>query len=264
LSTGPARNAVERSQQQEHLETASAVVGRLAHDLGNLLTGILGFAELSLLRLPADSTARHYLTEALRSGEATRQLLGRLCLFGGCVSSQGQTTDLAPLLTGEAECRRPLWGSGIRLERFLPADLPAVALAPELLRQVLHEVLDNAREAIAVEGVVSVRARRVELPASACPELLGNPQPGPYLEVSVSDTGCGIAPQLRRRLFREPLLSTKPGHRGLGLAIVFGILRAHRAGFRLDEGREGGTVVRLLLPVALEAPVPQPGKGTKP
>jgi signal transduction histidine kinase len=244
-------SAVARTPQ-EYLETASAVAGRLAHDFGNLLTGILGYTELSLLRLPADAPARRFLNEALRSGEAVRHLLGRLSLFGGCSAVPDQAADPAVVLLEQAERCRPLWAPAVRLECRLPAGLPPVAVPPDLLRQLFHEVLDNAREAIAAAGVVTVEARHAELPAEACPELLGGAQPGPHLEVSVTDTGCGLSPRLRGRLFREPLLSTKPGHRGLGLAVVFGILRAHRGGFRLDDGDDGGTVVRLFLPLARE------------
>jgi signal transduction histidine kinase len=257
LSAAPSWSALTRAQQ-EHLETASAVAGRLAHDFGNLLTGILGFAELSLLRLPADAPAHRYLGEVLRSGEVTRQLLGRLCLFGRCPSNPGQPSELAVVLAEQAEHSRPLWGPGVRLECRLPGNLPAVAVPPDLLRQLLQEVLDNAREAIAAAGVVTVEARQAELSDEACSGLLGNAQPGPHLEVTVTDTGCGLSPRLRGRLFREPLLSTKPGHRGLGLAVVFGILRAQRGGFRLDGGAEGGTVCRLFLPVAQESTAFQP------
>jgi signal transduction histidine kinase len=244
--------------QQQHLETAGAVAGRMAHDFGNLLTSILGFAELSLLGLPADAPAQGDLAQALRSGEVTRELLVRLCLFGRCSASPGPPSDLGVVLAAEAERCLRHWGQDVRLECCLPVSLPVTAVPPELLRHVLHEVLANAREAIAARGVVTVEARQADLTAEACSGLLGNAQPGPHLEATVADTGSGLSPRLRGGLFREPLVSTKPGHRGLGLAVVFGILRAQRGGFRLDGGAEGGTVVRLFLPVAQEAAAFQP------
>jgi signal transduction histidine kinase len=261
LSANPLPGPELRSRQ-EHLETASVVAGRLAHDFGNILTGILGFAELAQLRLPADAASQRYLSGVLRSGEQAKQLLSRLSLFGRCLSSPGQSSHLAPVLSGEADRLRSLWGPSVRLQWSLPGDLPALALPPEHLRQVLVELCDNAREAIATEGLVTVGARRVELLASACWDLLGNPQPGAHVEVTVSDTGSGLDPRLRERLFREPLVSTKSGHRGLGLAIVFGILRAHRGGFRVGPGDPSGTTVRLFLPIAAATlPVSPDGVG---
>jgi signal transduction histidine kinase len=256
LSASPTWTAPELAQRQQYLETVGAVASRLAHDFGNLLTGILGFTELSLHRLPSNSPAHQYLTEALRSAEVTRHLLNRLGLFGCCTLSRGQAIDPAITVTAEVERLRPLWQPNVRLDWLPTADVPAVTLMPEHLRQLLVEVLNNAREAIAAEGAVTVRAERVELTAATCADLLGSAQPGPYLEMSVSDTGCGLVPWVRERLLCEPLFSTKPGHRGLGLSVVFGILRAQGGGFRLDEGREEGLVVRLFLPV-VETPGPQ-------
>jgi CheY-like chemotaxis protein len=95
---------------------------------------------------------------------------------------------------------------------------------------------------------------------------LGNAKPGDFVELSISDTGKGLKPEVRRGLFNEPFLSTKPRRRGLGLAIVFGILSAHDGGFRL-ESDSGGTKVRLVIPVARVSaprrPIPERARGEK-
>src|SRR4029079_6808191 len=74
----------------------------------------------------------------------------------------------------------------------------------------------------------------------------------------ITDTGCGLSPEVRRRIFAEPFFSTKPRHRGLGLAVVYGILRAHRGGIRVEQGAERGTVVHLYFPVVAHGAPPAP------
>jgi K+-sensing histidine kinase KdpD len=120
----------------------------------------------------------------------------------------------------------------------------------ELLREALGAVLENACECIAGAGTVTLVARSATLTEADCLGLFGNPGPGPCVEVAVSDTGCGLSLEVQRHLLAEPFFSSKPGHRGLGLAIVHGILHVHRGGFRLDPGPERGAVVRLFLPLA--------------
>jgi signal transduction histidine kinase len=116
---------------------------------------------------------------------------------------------------------------------------------------VLCQVLDNALESLTAGGSVTVAARPLELGRAACAELAGGAEPGRYVEVVVTDTGVGLKPEARARLFQEPFFSTKPRHRGLGLVIVCRILFAQKGGIRLDPGSQGGTVVRLYLPQAV-------------
>jgi signal transduction histidine kinase len=118
------------------------------------------------------------------------------------------------------------------------------------LRQVLGQVLDNAGEAVRGPGTVTVAARTTVLTAADCLDLFGNARPGPHVEVTVTDTGVGLSPEARRRLLRDVFFSTKPQQRGLGLAIVYGLLHTLQGGFRLDGTPAGGTAVRLLLPVS--------------
>jgi signal transduction histidine kinase len=100
-----------------------------------------------------------------------------------------------------------------------------------------------------------VSARAVELSARDAEGYLGRVSPGAYLEVAVQDRGAGIKPEVQRRLFVEPFHTTKVRHRGLGLAIVYRILYAHRAGVRIDPSPEPpGTLVRVVLPLAAARP----------
>src|SRR5205823_5535480 len=117
----------------------------------------------------------------------------------------------------------------------VPDTLPYVAIDPEPLQHVLTQLLDNARESLGPTGTgsLTLSAHGAELDAAACAGLYGCARPGPHVEVRVADSGSGLEADVRRRLFREPFLTTKPRHRGLGLAVVYRILSAHHGGFSL-------------------------------
>jgi signal transduction histidine kinase len=119
--------------------------------------------------------------------------------------------------------------------------------------------VQNAREALPAAGSITVAARRHDLTAEECIDLVGGPVPGPSVELTVADTGSGLSPEARDRLFHEPFFTTKVRRRGWGLALVHGILRANRGGLRLDPRPEGGSCVRVFLPLAPPSPAPAHG-----
>jgi signal transduction histidine kinase/ActR/RegA family two-component response regulator len=245
--------ALERVQLQHRLEFAAHLAGRLAHDFGNVLTGILGFAELSLGQLSPDSLPHLYVKEIWQSAQQGAQWIQKLQLFGRRRGGSPPPTALAPVVALEEGRVRTAWGPDVALHVMLPEELPQAGIEPEALRHALAQLLDNAREAISGKGVVTVSARAVELCAADCHELLGDARPGAHVEITVTDTGSGLSPEARQRLFRELFFSTKVRRRGLGLAMVYGILHACRGAIRFGPDPAQGTAVRLYLP-ALAAP----------
>jgi signal transduction histidine kinase/CheY-like chemotaxis protein len=242
---------LERAARQQRLETAADLARRLAHDFGNVLTGILGFTELALTQqVHADSPLHTYLLEVQRSAQSGAQMTHLLRQFSRRQAPAGRSCLLHPVLTAEEARLRALPPPAPSLHLSLPADLPPLALDADHLRQVLAALLDNAREALVGAGAISVSARTVELSEADCRDLFGDVRPGPHVEVTVADTGAGLSPDAQRRLFAEPFFSTKPRRRGFGLATAYGILHAHRGGLRLLPGSERGAVARVLLPLA--------------
>ena len=240
----------ERLSRPRRLEAAMPVVRRLAHDFGNVLTGILGFTELALSQLAPNAASRRYLEEGYRATQQGVQLIDQLRLFSRRNAATSASASVIAVVRKEQLRLVEAWGASPHLEVALPVELPGVALDPELLRQALGQLLDNAREAIVGEGRITVSARATQLSATDCLELYGNPSPGPCVEVTVADTGCGLSAEARQFLFAEPLFSTKPRHRGLGLAMVYGIIHAHRGGIRVNTTPGQGTAIHLFLPPA--------------
>jgi signal transduction histidine kinase len=242
-----------RLQLQEGINRAAAVTRRLAHDFCNILTSISGFAELALLNLTTDSLARRYASEVLESAKQGARWSQKLQVFSLDRQQRFLPSSLAALLNDEQI--RPDWHRGISLKVELPPNLPGLAIEPESLRLALSALLENAREAIAGQGMVNVSARETNLSAVGCLELLGTAQPGRCVEVTITDSGTGIPAEVRDRLFRDMFFTSKGRRRGLGLATVYGIMQSYHGGFFLDPAADrSGTSVKLLLPVAQPQP----------
>ena len=239
------------ARTQQRLEDAAVVVGRLAHDFNNVLTSVLGFTELSLAHLSPGGAQRKLMAEVFAAAQQGSQLTNQLSLFSTRrTASQDSTTFLSFLLGTEAKRWREAWGNAVTLEVRVPVDLPALAIDADSLRIILDRVADNARAAIAGTGSITLSARPVDLSLEHCLGLLGKTHPGPYVELTVADSGCGFTPEARRRIFAEPFFSTKPRHRGLGLAAIYGVLMNSAGGIRLGHGVENGTQVHIYLPTA--------------
>jgi len=236
------------------METATLVTGRLAHDFSNILTGILGFAELSLSQMTSDSPARCYVEEIVSSAQNGADWIRKLQDFSRPINPRIQPIHLAPLVGNEEDRLRQAWGNRVTLLVAVPADLPPAAMDADAVRQLLGQLLDNAGEAVAQRGVVTLSARTVEVSEETCQNLIGSAQPGKHVEITITDSGTGLSEEARQRLFRDLFFSTKARRRGLGLALVHSILQSFKAGLCFGPEPEQGTTVRLFLPVAAELP----------
>jgi CheY-like chemotaxis protein len=250
-----------RIGKQSRLEEAATVTRRLAHDFANVLTGILGFTELALGRLDVRTPARTYLEEVLQVAQQATSWTTELRWFTRRQVSPPPACTLGPIVADEAKQVRALPNRAAELRVDLPPQLPEVAAEPEALHLLIRHLLNNAWEAVESHGTVTVAGRTVQLSDADGLDLLGNVSAGPYVEISVTDDGCGLSDETRRRLFVEMFFTTKARHRGLGLAVVYGILYAHHGGLLLKSEPGKGTCVRVFLPVAnLSAPAPEGGQ----
>jgi signal transduction histidine kinase len=246
------------------LGDAAVIAGRMAHDFDNILTGIIGFSDLTLPMLPPGSQAANFVAEIAKVGQRGIQFTQQLHQLSRSGQTKPQPTALAVAVAKEETRVKTTMGPNIRLEKDLPASLPVVGLDSGPLQVVLGHLLDNAIEACPQGGLVRITARSIELADSDAKMFLGRAVPGPHLLVSITDTGTGIKPEVRRRLFAEPFHTTKVRHRGLGLAISYRVLCAHRGGIQLDTVPPPGTgtQVRIVLPLAASRPPAAAGNST--
>lgn len=245
------QSGADTAAHQRRLEQAAVVTSRLSHDFGNYLTGIMGFTELSLSQAALDSTLHRYLGEVLESAKHGAEWIHRLQAFCRRSVTPAWPSELASVLAQEETRLRATGLFGMRWEVKLPETLPLLAMDAGALQAALAEITTNAREATRDRGTITFAARAVELTAADCQSLLGGARPGPYVELSISDDGPGIASDHRAGLCGEIFFSTKTRHRGLGLLVVYGLLHRCRGGLRIGPGPENnGTCVQLYVPSA--------------
>ena len=241
-----------RVQNAQRLESLGVLAGGVAHDFNNLLTAVLGNTGLALMHLAPGAPARRFVQEAeaatLRAAELSSQMLA----YSGKGRFVITRVDLSRVVE---EMQRLLAAAVPRRCGFyldLARDLPATDADAAQIRQVIMNLITNAAEAIGEnDGIITIRTRVLELDGgTAGGAHLDEPLPaGRYVELQVSDTGCGMDAQTQARVF-EPFFTTKFAGRGLGMAAVLGIVRGHHGAIWVESAPGQGSTFRVLFPAA--------------
>jgi signal transduction histidine kinase len=252
--------ALEAQRQSQKLEAVGLLAGGVAHDFNNLLAAILGHADLLAMEATPGSeveeAARTISQAAQRAAELTRQLLA----FARLGQHRQERVDLHALVTEATTLLGRTLDKSIRIETRLLAPEHHVLGDPGQLTQVIVNLAVNARDAMPEGGTLSLEtsARRAATAGGA-----SGPPAGEWLELEVRDGGIGIPPQHLERIF-EPFFTTKPEGRGtgLGLATVYGIVKAHGGEVRVESrpGQGSRFTVRLPLAAGAAAPAPKPAE----
>jgi signal transduction histidine kinase len=251
---------LEPAMLEQRLKDASVIAGRMAHDFDNILTGIMGFTDLAQPLAPAGSQLARFLTEINSVGARGIVFTQQLHQLSRSSQVKPLPGSIATAVAKEAARLLAAHPNGARVESRVPQNLASAAMEAGPLGTVLGHVIENAVHASPPGATVVVTARAVDLAPVEAKLLLGRVEPGPNLEVTIADAGGGIKPEVRARLFAEPFYTTKVRHRGLGLAIAYRILFAHRGGIRIDAAvpPEPGTVARVVIPLASARPAVAP------
>lgn len=257
IERSPAVSAVlgpvlEPEKIYRRLSDAAVIAGRMAHDFDNILTGIIGFSDLALPMLQPGSQAATFVAEIGKVGQRGITFTQQLHQLSRSGQAKPNPASVATAVAKEETRLRLAAGPGVRIEKDLSPGLPPVAIEAGPLQTLLGHIMDNAVEACPQGGVVRIAARTIELSEIDARAYLGQVTSGPQLLVTVTDSGAGIKPEVRNRLFVEPFFTTKVRHRGLGLAIAYRVLCAHRGGIQIDPvpAPGTGTQVRVVLPLA--------------
>ncbi len=255
---GIARDITERKQLEERvlqaqkLEALGELAGGVAHDFNNLLSAILGHADLLQLNPKDPEAVRKAAEVIIRAGERAQRLAARLLGFAGRGKYQNVSVDLHALLSEVIGLLEPTLPKAIVLLTRYEAQ-PAVTMGdPGQLHQVFLNLALNARDAMPEGGTLVFRTENVEAPAEAFRDL-GVASPGRYVKISVCDTGVGILPEHLPHLF-EPFFTTKSaeGKTGMGLAMVYGIVKNHGGAIEVSSQPGCGTIFSVYLPAAPE------------
>ncbi len=251
--------------QAQKMESIGRFAGGVAHDYNNMLTVILGHVELLLAQLSTDDPRRKPIEEiadaANRSADLTRQLLA----ISRRQVVAPRVIDLRQLVDGLHTMLQRLLGEHIVLKTVHHDGLGRVEADPGQIEQVLLNLAVNARDAMPDGGELLIETAEVTLDDAYCRNH-PDATPGVYVTLSVSDTGCGMSPEIRERIF-EPFFTTKPPGEGtgLGLATVFGILSQNGDRIEVHTEQGEGTSFKVYFPyVADEAEADIPAKESRP
>jgi two-component system cell cycle sensor histidine kinase/response regulator CckA len=272
-----AQEALRRSEQQllqvQKMEAIGRLAGGVAHDFNNLLTAIRGNAELVLADLPPGAQAREDVEEIRRASDRAAALTRQLLAFSRRQVLQPRLLDLNQSVGEMERMLRRLLGEDVELVTRLGGELRRVRADPAQVEQVIMNLAVNGRDAMPGGGVLVVCTENAELE----PELREKYPyvvPGEYVLLEVGDTGQGMDPATLQSAF-EPFFTTKGAGRGtgLGLSMVYGIVKQSGGYVWIDSEAGRGTRVRVYLPVSRvtdepeedDAPAPLPqarGRGT--
>jgi hypothetical protein len=236
--------------QAQKMEAVGQLAGGLAHDFNNVLTIVIGYSRLLLDRGTLPPEAVKPLTEIFTAGTRAANLTRQLLVFSCNQTIKRQTLDLNAIAVQIAEMLGRLIGDHIKLALALAPARCLVDADAGMMEQVLINLAVNARDAMPNGGTLTIASEPITIvDAAHChhPEA----RPGEFVCLSVRDTGSGISPENLRRIF-EPFFTTKDVGRGtgLGLAMVFGIVKQHQGWIEVETAMGTGTCFRLLLPAA--------------
>jgi len=251
-----------RAGRAEEMEFWSELAGRMAHKIKNPLVSIKTFTQLLPERYEDDDFRKSFLDVVDAEADKINEITDRLALYSAAHEMEPVPTDLGPLVERALDAfTAHLRASGVHVEQEFE-DLPVISADPERLTLALHNVIENALDAMEEGGRLTVRTRLVEATALVgvndrfvldftddAARGVGRVQPEAYAAVEVSDSGSGIAHDRLKKVFL-PFLSDKVRGVGLGLAIVARIMREHGGRVEVVSTPGSGTCVRLLLPAA--------------
>ncbi len=244
----------QRIVQAHKMEAVGRLAGGVAHDFNNLLTAILGYGRALVRKMdpddPLHENAREICYAADRAATLTRQLLA----FSREQKMKPKLFDINGVVHNMEKMLTSLIGPNIQVNIRLSLGLGLVKADPGQLDQVLMNLVLNARDAMIGGGTLTIETSRVELDAEA---LSDNPdaRPGAYVLLAVRDTGSGLDQKQQRHIF-EPFFSTKGlgEGTGLGLSVVYGIVRQHGGVITVESEKERGSCFCVFLPLGNDRP----------
>lgn len=255
LHIGFLRDITERKhleaqlRQTQKMEAIGTLAGGIAHDFNNMLAAILGYTELATYEVPDGTPAWHHLQEVLTAGRRAKELVQQILTFSRQHEQERKPVHL-PLLIKEAlQLLRASLPSTIDIRQSLDPAAATILADPTQIHQVLMNLCTNAEHAMRSQGgvlTISLTPIRVDTSLAAThPDL----QPGPYVCLTIQDTGHGMSPEVIARIF-EPFYTTKRVGEGtgMGLAMVHGIISRHGGAITVESQIGQGTAFHIYLP----------------
>jgi len=236
--------------QAQKMEAVGTLAGGVAHDFNNLLQVVFGYTQMLMSRKPKDSVDWQSLSKIASAAKRGAELVKGLLAFSRRTPTSPRLLSLNTVIRETKTLLERTIPKMIRIDLMLRDDTPMVFADPSQIEQILMNLALNARDAIDETGVLTIESGVAELDEKFCQDHLGA-KPGRYAVLTVSDTGHGMDQDTLSHIF-EPFYTTKEVGKGtgLGLAMVYGIVKQHEGYVVCDSSPGEGTTFRVFFPVS--------------
>lgn len=240
-------------QVSQKMEALGRLTGGIAHDFNNLLAIIVGYSDLAMLNhaVKKEPKLARYLQNIQDASERAKNLIEQMLAFSRGDGTEIQPVKLHSLIKEDIKMLRSALPSSIEIQADIQEDLPAVTLNPTQLNQVLMNLSINARDAMDGQGRLTIRLALAEDVSDTCAACLKTIR-GDWVDLSITDTGTGIDPEILKDIF-HPFFTTKEVGKGsgMGLSVIYGILIKCGAHVFVETEKGIGTTFRILFPPSL-------------
>ncbi|MDM8549293.1 response regulator [Desulfobacterales bacterium HSG2] len=242
-------------RQAQKMEAIGTLAGGIAHDFNNILFPIIGYTEMSMDHASQDNRLRKNLTQVLNAANRARELVQQILTFSRQTDKELKPLILQPIIKEIVKLLRASLPSTIHIRYSMDDKCGPVMADPVQIHQIIMNLSTNAYHAMAENGgTLEVSLRETELGPNDFPDM----QPGPYMKLSVTDTGQGMTDEITERIF-DPYFTTKEKDKGtgLGLSIVHGIAKSHNGHISVYSKPGQGSAFHIWLPLIESSPPAQ-------
>jgi len=235
-------------RQAQKMESVGRLAGGVAHDYNNISSVIIGYSELAMEQVEEGSPLHEDLMEIFTAAKRSTDITQQLLAFARKQTVAPKVLDLNYTIGDLLKMLQRLIGEDINLVWIPGVEVRPIKMDPSQINQIMANLCVNARDAIADVGRVTVETKNIDLDEDDFFDHEG-PVPGEYIQLSVSDDGCGMTPETRDNIF-EPFFTTKDTKgTGLGLSTVYGIVKQNNGFITVYSETEKGTTFRIYLPI---------------
>lgn len=242
------RRLLEKNQEESaRMELIGKLAGGIAHDFNNILAGIMGYAQMTSMTLPAESEAHNYINQIMTAGNRGKNLINQILLFSRKDKELDKPNFVGPIVNEAMILLKASLPSTISIQTNIQIESSPVLINSTRLHEVIINLVTNASEAIMDKGEIEVSVTESIIEES----IIGRKRiifPGIYTIITVKDNGSGIDDETIKQNLFQPFFTTKVKGTGMGLAVVYGIIKNSNGEIIVQSEVGKGTIFNIYLP----------------